>query len=103
MPSAQDLGLKITTERQEFGKWMADHKATDGSFDLSGENLTEFNKRNDALGEMQKALAVQQAAEKAAGDNAEALKGTGTLAANKGDSADIEHKEVSGGIETKAQ
>jgi len=103
MATATELGVKITTERQEFGKWMADHKAADGSFDLSGENLTEFNKRNDALGEMQKQLGIQQAAEKAAGDNADALKGTGTLAANKGGEGDIDHKVVGGSIETKAQ
>lgn len=101
MPSSAEIGLKITTERQEFAKWMNDHKATDGSYDLSGDNLAEFNKRNAALTVMQNDLSVQSAAEKAAAENEQKLAGQGTVAANKGD-ANFEHKEVTGELETKA-
>jgi len=103
MPTSAEIGTKITTERQEFGKWMNDHKAADGSYDLSGDNLAEFNKRNSALDALQTDLANQQAAEKAVGENETKLAPQGTIAANKGGSPDIEHKDVESGIETKAQ
>jgi HK97 family phage major capsid protein len=102
MATAKELGVKITTERQEFAKWMNDHKAADGSYDLSGDNLAEFNKRNAAIAGMQLDFANQSEAEKAAEENERKLAPQGTIAANKG-GTDIEHKEVTSGIETKAQ
>ncbi len=103
MPSATELGVKLTTERQEFGKWMTDHKTADGAYDLSGENLTEYNRRNDALAKMQGDFDLQRKAEKDVAANDALLMPQGTLAANKGSESNIEHKEVTGEIETKAQ
>ena len=103
MATARELGVKITTERQGFAKWMNDHKAVDGSYDLSGDNLAEFNKRNAVIAELQVQHTTQSEAEKAAQENAAKLAPQGTIAANKGGSDDIEHKEVESGIQTKAQ
>ena len=85
MATAMELGAKITSERQEFAKWMNDHKAADGSYDLTGDNLTEFNKRNSTIAGLQAEFGVQSEAEKAAADNATKLAPAGTIAANKGD------------------
>ena len=100
MPSATELGTKLTTERQEFAKWMNDHKAADGAYDLNGDNLAEVNKRNAALSAMQNDLANQQAAEKAADDNAKLLEPTGRVVKDAPGS-DVEHKEVVGSLRTK--
>jgi HK97 family phage major capsid protein len=102
MPSAKDIATKITTERQEFGKWMTDHKTADG-YDLSGDNLAEFHKRNAALAVLQNDLAIQADAEKAVADNETKLAPTGTIAANKGAEQPGETKDGTGRLETKAQ
>lgn len=101
MSTAAELGVKITTERQEFAKWMNDHKAADGSYDLSGDNLAEFNKRNSAIAAMQVDLGNQQEAEKAAARIAADLAPTGRVIKDAPGS-DVEHKEVVGSLQTKA-
>lgn len=101
MSTAAQIGVKITTERQEFAKWMNDHKAADGSYDLSGDNLAEFNKRNAAIAAMQLDYDAQAEAEKAVAENGAKLAPQGRIV--KEAETEIEHKEVGSGIETKAQ
>lgn len=100
MPSAADLGAKLTSERQEFGKWMTDHKAADGSFDLDGDNLAEYNRRNDALAKMIAAHTLQQKAEKDVADNEAALAPSGRLVKD-GAEPDLKDVKASGRLETK--
>ncbi|MFN8631202.1 MAG: phage major capsid protein [Chloroflexota bacterium] len=54
MPTATQLGSELFTKRQELAKLFADHKQADGSFDFTGEQLGEVNKRNDEINALAK-------------------------------------------------
>lgn len=85
MATAAQLGVQITSEQQKFAAWMTDHKAADGSYDLSGDNLAEFHKRNETIADLVKERNVQLEAEKAAGDTASALAPQGRIASKDDD------------------
>lgn len=101
MATAAEMAVQVTVERNKFAAWMTEHKAADGSYDLSGDNLTEFNKRNSDIATLEVKRSTQAEAEKADAANAKALEPQGRLV--KDDTDDIEHKAVVGTIETKAQ
>lgn len=66
MATSAELGIKLNTERTAYATWLAEHKAADGSYDLTGDQVGEFHKRNDAIaamqGEYETALQVEKAA-----------------------------------------
>lgn len=79
MPSSAALALKETSERSAFAEWLSGHKAADGSYNLSGDNVAEFNRRNDALAALSKERTEQASFEKAADVNASQLAPAGRM------------------------
>ena len=103
MPSAAALGADLTRKQQEHGTWLAQFKQEDGGYTMSAEQTAEFRKRNAELDTLGAARDLQAEAEKSAAAAESKLAPQGTIAANKGGGVDIEYKEVTGSIETKAQ
>lgn len=64
-----ELGRQIDTERQEMAKFWNDNKNADGVSTLTAEQVGEFNKRNEALGERQKSFEALLTAERNAAQN----------------------------------
>lgn len=102
MATANELGTQLTTKRQEHGVWLAGFKKGD-AYDMPAEKVGEFHTRSDELSALQKSYEDALAIEKSAAENQANLAPQGTIAANKGGESNIEHKEVEGSIETKAQ
>jgi len=101
MATATELGAQLTTKRQEHGVWLAQYKKGD-EYDMPAEKVGEYKTRAKELSDLQEAWRAADQLAKDAKDNEALLAPTGTVAANKS-GEDIEHKEVTGSIETKAQ
>lgn len=69
MATSIELGRQIETERQEMAKFWNDNKTADGVSTLTAEQIGEFNKRNEALGEKQKTFEALVTAERNAAQN----------------------------------
>ena len=102
MATATELGTQLTTKRQEHGTWLAQYKKGN-EYDMPAEKVGEYHTRMKELTELQTSWETAVAIEKTAAENEAKLAPQGTIAANKGGESNIEHKEVVGSIETKAQ
>ena len=52
MPTSAELGVKLQDERTAYATWLKSH-TTDAGYDLTGEQVGEFNTRNETLAKMQ--------------------------------------------------
>jgi hypothetical protein len=102
MATATELGTQLTTKRQEHGAWLAQFKKGD-AYDMPAEKVAEFHTRSDELKALQESWETALQVEKSAAENEAKLAPQGTIAANKGGESNIEHKEVTGTLQTKAQ
>lgn len=96
--NAQEIGQKLTTERQAIKAWYDGFKTADG-LDMSAEQVGELNKRNEALAEMQSQYENVLRAEKAVAENEAKLAPTGRIVKDEPSHED----KGSGRLETKAQ
>jgi HK97 family phage major capsid protein len=99
MPTAQALGAELADLRQKHGAWLASFKSADGGYDMSAEQVGEFNKRNDELAAKQAAYDMQLQVEKSAAENEAKLAGVGRLV--KGEQPG-ETKDADLDVDTKA-
>jgi HK97 family phage major capsid protein len=102
MATAAAIGADLTRKQQEHGVWLAQFKSAEGGYNMSAEQVGEFRKRNAELADLGESLATAKEIEKSAAETESKLAPQGRLVKDS-DTGDIEHKEVEGSIETKAQ
>lgn len=88
MATSAELGIKLNSEREAYASWLASHKAEDGSYDLTGDQVTEFHTRNDAVAEMQKSYETALMVEKSAAEVAAKLAPQGRMVAPEAEESD---------------
>src|SRR3990167_5930773 len=83
MATSAELGLKLTDERQQHAAWLAGFKKDDG-YDMTAEQVGEFNTRNKALETLQKEYDDALVVEKSAAENAAKLAPQGRIISGEG-------------------
>ena len=101
MATASELATQLTTKRQEHGVWLAQYKKG-SEYDMPAEKVGEYHTRMTELGELQKSWETAVQVERDAVATEKLLAPQGRIVKD-GEPADIEHKEVTGSIQTKAQ
>lgn len=102
MATSAVLGTELANLRKQHGDWLASFKNADGAYDMSAEQVGEFNKRNDELNQKQAAYDQALLIEKAAAENEAKLAGVGRLVKGEQPDGDISHKAIAPDIATKA-
>jgi len=98
MATSATIGADLTTKRQEHGVWLTSKKAADGGYDMTADEVGQFNKRNAELGELQTQYETALTVEKSAAENDLKLMPQGRVVKDDGapafkDGARLETKE----------
>ena len=69
MATTAQLGTTLAQKRAEHAAWLAAHKNDDGQYDMSAEDVGQFNTRNDELDKLQQEYEQALKVEKSAAEN----------------------------------
>jgi len=89
MATSAQIGQSLTDKRQEHGVWLSQFKK-DGGYDMSADQVAEFNTRNDELTKLQGEYETALTIEKSAAENDAKLAPQGRIVK---DGDEPEHKD----------